>query len=225
MNIATIDKTTARMLLYRFLYEAYTYPESKLIEILMSESIWKELQVADGVFGTESRQYMSNMQSYIQQHSADTKKLLQDLQVEYTYLFINAVPRVPASPYESVYTDDGLIMGEPVSQVLHLYREAGLSVKDSFDAPPDHIAAEIEFMFYLIQQEAVSIQNGEENAAVWKRRQEQFLSQHLLKWVPIFLEKMKAGVRQPFYRDLAELLGTLLNIEKKTLEVESGNNL
>ncbi len=161
------------------------------------------------------------MKIFVSQYSGDAQKLLTDLQIEYTYLFINAVPRVPAPPYESVYSGRGLLMGEPVSRVLQSYREAGLTISESYDALPDHIGAEFEFMFYLVQQETKAKQTDERKTAdTWREKQSHFLSEHLLQWSLPFMARVTQNARMPFYRLLAELSGAFFNTEQKLIGLE-----
>jgi TorA maturation chaperone TorD len=105
-------------------------------------------------------------------------------------------------------------MGEPVSQVLAAYREAGLAMHKDYDALPDHFSAELEFLSYLIQQELDAVQAGDmASAASWLERQNRFLEEHLLQWGPRFLAKVTAGARKPFYRLMADLAGMVLQPE------------
>ncbi|MFC1981863.1 molecular chaperone [Chloroflexota bacterium] len=209
------------MLLYRFLSQAFSYPETAFTDILLKDGIWDEIRYADDVLGRGAEQTIAEMENIVSQYSGDAQELLTDLQIEYTYLFINAVPRVPAPPYESVYSGRGLLMGEPVSRVLHLYREAGLIISESYDALPDHIGAELEFMFYLVQQETKAKQTDErERADTWREKQSRFLSEHLLQWSPPFMARVTQNARMPFYRLLAELLGAFFNTEQKLIGLE-----
>ncbi|MFC1956402.1 molecular chaperone [Chloroflexota bacterium] len=216
-----IEEDIARMLIYRFLGQAFSYPEAAFKDILLTDGMWDELIAADDVLDIGAGQAIAEMHDFASQHKDDAQKLPTDLKIEYTYLFINAVPNVPAPPYESVYFGEGLLMGAPVSRVLHLYREAGLIISESYDALPDHIGAELEFMFYLVQQEIKARQTDErETADTWREQQSHFLSEHLLKWIAPFMSKIITNARMPFYRLLAELLGAFLNTERKLISLE-----
>jgi DMSO reductase family type II enzyme chaperone len=213
---AVNQETVARLLLYRFLAQCYTYPEPAFCQTLRQREVWDQLSAAGQ---TPSRggtdQSIMDLQAYVGFYNGGDEKLLTDLQIEYTYLFINAVPHVPAPPYESAYTGAGLLMGEPVSQVLKAYREAGLIMHDDYDALPDHIAAELEFVSYLIQQEATAAQQAPEEAEAWRTRQRDFLAEHLLRWGPPFLKRVMEGARRPFYIQVAKLTDALFHSEKR----------
>jgi TorA maturation chaperone TorD len=80
-----------------------------------------------------------------------------DFQREYTRVFSNARPEVPAPPYRSLYfLNREMTCGETT---MELYGDAGLKVAEDFKYIPDHFAAELEYMSYLIQEE---IKKGED---------------------------------------------------------------
>ena len=211
VETAPAQETIARLLLYRFLAKGYSYPEADLLEILSVEVVWEELALAGEVLGLEPSRALVELREWLDGYKGDEERLLLDLQIEHTYLFITARPHVPASPYESAYNGRGYLMGEPVSQVLAAYREAGLAMHKDYDALPDHFSAELEFLSYLIQQELEAVQAGDTaSAASWRERQNRFLEEHLLQWGPRFLAKVTDGARKPFYRLLADLAGMVL---------------
>ena len=208
------QETIARLLLYRFLAKGYSYPEAALLEIFSVEVVWEELALAGEVLGLETSPTLVVLREWLEGYKGDEERLLLDLQIEHTYLFITARPHVPAPPYESAYHGRGYLMGEPVSQVLAAYREAGLAMHKDYDALPDHFSAELEFLSYLIQQELEAVQAGDTaSAASWLERQNRFLEEHLLQWGPRFLAKVTAGARKPFYRLMADLAGMVLQPE------------
>jgi TorA maturation chaperone TorD len=136
---------------------------------------------------------------------------LQTLQVEYTYLFINAVPRVPAPPYASAYTAQGLLMGEPAEAALVAYRQAGLALAEDYHDLPDHIAAELEFLAWLGEQALAAQEAGDEELAQAHAAQHQvFLSEQVRPWLPAFCQRVEQAARLPFYRELARLVEPLL---------------
>ena len=59
---------------------------------------------------------------------ARSDDLIEELQIEYTRLFINGVPHVVAPPYGSVYLDKSL-QGLHVAKTLTYYREKGLNIR------------------------------------------------------------------------------------------------
>ena len=210
-------ESVPRWLFYSFLGRTYAYPDSNLIDLLFAKETWEQLSDAQAALELEADSTIRELRAWVEQHAGATEELLADLEVEHTYLFINAVPHVPASPYESAYAGRGLLMGESVSQVLAAYRDAGLAISEDYDGLPDHIAAELEFMAYLLQQQAQAEEEDPEKAATWKERQNRFLEEHLLRWGPVFLEKLASSTRNEFYRHLAGLLEALLQAEEQRI--------
>jgi TorA maturation chaperone TorD len=129
------------------------------------------------------------------------------LMVEHARLFVGP-NRVVAPPYGSVYLEEGRrVMGDSTLEVLQAYREAGLRLDPDFKELPDHIAAELEFLYYLTAK-ALGADASEQGAEAARPRtaREAFLDRHLRKWVAPFCERILEGSEQPFYRALAECL-------------------
>ncbi|GAH03838.1 unnamed protein product, partial [marine sediment metagenome] len=75
------------------------------------------------------------------------------LKVDYARLFVGPYSLL-APPYGSVYLEgERRIMGDSTLNVLAMYRETGLDIAQDFNDAPDHIAAELEFMYSLVFKE------------------------------------------------------------------------
>ncbi len=69
---------------------------------------------------------------------------IEELQAEYTRLFISAYPRLFCPPYESYYRE-GVVYGNASIEVDDWYRKHGLDF--SFEGqPPDLLSAELDFL-------------------------------------------------------------------------------
>lgn len=136
---------------------------------------------------------------------------LQDLKVEYTRLFVGPGPAV-AAPYESVYLDGtakgqpGTVMGESTLAVQREYDREGLQLSPDHRDLPDHVAVELEFLYYLCNAEAEAWRRGDpDEARRLRNRQREFLGRHLSRWLPELADRVARGSRHPFYRTLAAL--------------------
>ncbi len=69
---------------------------------------------------------------------------LQELEVEYTSLFVSAHPSIPCPPYQS-YFEEGKVYGKASVEAERRYRERGLDYVYESE-PSDHIAVELEFL-------------------------------------------------------------------------------
>jgi TorA maturation chaperone TorD len=129
------------------------------------------------------------------------------LRAEYHRLFVGPY-KLPAPPYASVYLEsEPTVMGPSTLKVLRMYEEAGFLLSPSFKDLPDHIAAELEFMALLCEEEGAAWQGDDLcEAASLLSREDAFLAQHLVRWIPDFASKIISTTESPFYRGLASLL-------------------
>jgi putative dimethyl sulfoxide reductase chaperone len=134
-----------------------------------------------------------------------------DLALEYAQLFVGPF-ELEAAPYGSVYMDkDRKVMGDSTIEVTKFYNETGLSISDEFPELPDHITAELEFMYYLIFKELKCSGRLETHeAAEYRKKRIIFLRSYPGKWVHLFCERIKAGSQNAFYVALAECLVTFI---------------
>lgn len=98
--------------------------------------------------------------------------------------------------------------------LLNLYEEGGFEIAEDFRELPDHIAAELEFLYLLIFRENQARRAGDAKAlgaaAATRRR---LLDEHLDAWVGDFARAVKDGTRSAFYRELADLTERFVRME------------
>jgi TorA maturation chaperone TorD len=105
-------------------------------------------------------------------------------------------------------------MQDSTMAVEQLYQEGGFEIDEDFRELPDHIAAELEFLYLLIYRENEARRNDDSQAltAIAGLRQ-RFLDQHLGSWVGPFTAAVRAGAQSGFYRELAELTDRFVKLE------------
>ncbi|NNL75415.1 MAG: molecular chaperone TorD family protein [Desulfobacterales bacterium] len=123
--------------------------------------------------------------------------------VEYARLFVGPYT-LHAPPYGSVYLDsERRIMGNSTMDVVDRYREAGLIPAKDFKDAPDHIAAELEFMHFLIFKAMNATRQNDGNKIITHfLNQQSFLEDHLAAWVPEFTRNVVENAKTSFYRNL-----------------------
>jgi putative dimethyl sulfoxide reductase chaperone len=148
---------------------------------------------------------------------ADSNTLL-NLAIDYARAFIGSgnTSNGAAYPYESVYTSPKrLIMQDARDQVLEIYRSEELG-KLNFNEPEDHIALELEFMVHMNLKLAQQLNASDITAALENlRKQQAFLTQHLLNWVPMFAKDIIKYARAGFYCGLAEVTAGFLELDRQ----------
>jgi TorA maturation chaperone TorD len=138
----------------------------------------------------------------------------QDLLIDYTRLFLGPVDTL-AQPYGSVWlgVDQGL-MQDTTMAILALYAEGGFDVDESFRELPDHVAAELEFLYLLIFREcAAQLDDDVAALARWAELRQRFLAEHLGRWVCPFTKAVREGAQTAFYRELALLTERFVRME------------
>jgi TorA maturation chaperone TorD len=104
-------------------------------------------------------------------------------------------------------------MGNSTLEVQSRYREAGLEMSKNFREAPDHIAAELEFMVFLIFKESEALtQSDFDTALEYLSLQAAFLQDHLGAWVAAFAFNVEENADTEFYKSLAKI--TKLYIQK-----------
>ncbi len=193
----------------RGLARGFTYPDRGWVATLLDRQWPEALASVLEPLGLSAEGVRQAIAALPQEEEA----ALQALEVEHTYLFINAVPHVPAPPYASAYTGQGLLMGEPAEAALVAYRQAGLTLAEDYRDLPDHVAAELEFLAWLGEQAVAAQESGnEEQAGLRLAQQQAFLNQQVRPWLPSFCRRVEETARLPFYRELARLAELLVAV-------------
>jgi TorA maturation chaperone TorD len=196
-----LNHESSRMMAFRMLSECFFLPDPGLSEKL--ENL--EFNMANVCRATA--EFVQNM---CKEFRADAE--LESLKVDFSKLFVGPYT-LSAAPYGSVYLEsERKMMGNSTQDVRDRYREAGLDTAKTFKDAPDHISAELEFMYYLIFKEIEAFANSDiETAIGFIQRQKSFLEDHLLAWVPEFADSIIEDAENPFYPNLAKATTAFLN--------------
>jgi len=187
---------------YRLLAACFYYPRK---QVLIEENFFrnlthtlKKVHAPGAVFSERMEEELSRSRE-------------EDLLVDYAKLFVGP-NELKAPPYGSVYLDnDRKIMGNSTMKVMELYRESGLMISDDFKELPDHVAVELEFMYYLAFKEAEAVEKSETDTALrMVRLQHEFSGRFLGRWIGPFCEKIKEGAETAFYQALAGCVSTFV---------------
>ena len=187
-----VQQETIRFEIYKLLAECYYPPDETL---------------AGKISDLDEKLRLTDLQSL----NWVGKKILkadsiQELKVDYARLFVGPYTLL-APPYGSVYMEqERRVMGNSTMDVIKRYRESGLAVDKEFKDAPDHIAAELEFMHYLIYKEIEAANQGDLNSIfACLLNQQSFLKVHLGAWVSEFARNVMDNARTSCYRDLARI--------------------
>lgn len=190
-----ISKKIEKANYYKFFAECFYFPEGKQLEIIKS-------------YHCKLPKNLSDLLDSIEDEN--------ELQIDFSRLFVGPF-KVLSPPYGSIYLEEGkTTQGESTLDVIRLYQEDDLQVDLKESA--DHIAIELEFMYYLISKEIEAIEKNDiENASLYLNKQYSFIQRHLSQWIPEFTESICANAKEEFYKKIAIALN--LMIEDKIKEI------
>ena len=174
---------------YKLLAACYYLPEEDATEKLAA------LTEALGNVCAEAAQHVVEMRG---------ETALEPLRIDYARLFVGPFELL-APPYGSVYLEGARqVMGGSTIDAKNRYQAAGLNMSSSIKEAPDHIAIELEFMYYLIFKEIESLEQADlESAMNYLETQQDFLKIHLGRWISEFAAKVEENARTDFYKHLA----------------------
>jgi len=170
---------------YRFLSRAFAYPNEALVPEL--EKCLEELGEAP--------------ETFTKLVEAFGKEKQEQLQGEYTRLFLNGYPKTPCIPYESVYLEKRML-GEASLAVGAAYAEWEMQVEPGV---LDHVSTELEFLAFLASAESM----GGRLAKDARKASESFLTEHLCRWVPRLAADLAREAKMEPFRLLGEALQTV----------------
>lgn len=203
---------TARLLrradAYRLLSAALYAPceewrEEKLFESIAA--VLRELYPNTGDLGRDLESVYA---------SADTKELV----IEASRLFIGPFELlVPL--YGSCHLEENRqVMGDSTVAVQKFYREWGIELSSDAKEMPDHLAVELEFLHFLLHEQATAINAGDDKAASSARQAHaDFFERFLFPFARSVTKQLKAASGHKFYVALADLLDLFIQEEEAVL--------
>ena len=198
------EKETARETLCRLLAACYYQPGPE----------FAEERVFDSMLEAATRIHTDLAAFTLRLGEAFAAEGAESLLVDYARLFLGPCQPL-AAPYGSIWLEEEkALMGDSTMAVQELYHEGGFEIDEDFRELPDHIAAELEFLYLLIYRENEALRNNSPDALmVIAGLRKRFLDEHLGSWVGPFTTAVKAGAQSAFYRELAELTCRFVKIE------------
>lgn len=204
MTESELQVAVAREDLCRYLAACYYEPDQAFEE----EGLFDNLLAA-------AKQVDAELVSHAERMGRAFRSIsINDLLVDYTRLFIGTI-NILAKPYGSYWLEEEkTLMGESTMAVQALYHEAEFEMDEEFKELPDHIAAELEFLYLLLfrENEARNVQDATKLSEV-RELQRRFLQAQLGAWVSKFSDAIRSSAQCGFYRELAELTEKFIRIQ------------
>lgn len=197
-----IDVERQRGDCFRFLAVCFYPPDRK---VLLEEGVLENLHRLLGEVCPEAVSSSEGMAGALSRAAEE------ELAVAHAKLFVGPF-ELQAPPYGSLYLESQKrLMGDTTMEVLDMYRRAGLALSGDFKDAPDHIAAELEFMYFLIAKELQALRKGNRvDAFGYLKMQQEFHDKYLRPWMEPFGERIRTASEHEFYTLLAESLSAFI---------------
>ncbi len=195
----------ARSFLYGFLATVYrSEPNYLAIRLFRSHEFLRSLEDL-GVHLEES---------FLQKGD---NELIEILGEEYTRIFCG--PGKHVSPYESVYTEKNASLWGPSTVAVKKFIESnGFALQSSYRGIPDHISVELEFMQKMVRQSGIARRNDKPvEEQYYRHTANQFVEEHLSRWIPSFCHQVMEYASVPFYEEMARLTRDFIELEGMSL--------
>lgn len=214
---------SARSFAYRFLAEAFAYPEVEGWHWLQSREPARALvSAADNAWQEQDaiRKLTQTVGCTIQDLSLDTARL--DHLRAFGYTIRSACP-----PHEIEYGDtkaDALFRPHRLADLSALYRVFGLEMGEETHERQDHLAIECEFASILAARSAHALQRNEREACeVCEEAWKLFLREHLARWTPAFSSRLQGVGAAEWLQQATALLLAIVRADCATLGIRPGS--
>jgi len=179
-------------------------PSLKACTEMVEEPYLERLQSLKAILPVRSLESLSKVVSTIKGFP-DGESLYQHLEEGYVRLFIRAKGGITAPLYESCYEFEGApLMGRAAAEMKERFEAKGLSVSETINEPPDHIAIELEYLYFLLDKGW-----GERDDALVAEAVE-FASENMLKWMSKIYERLASEKKCLFYPLIVSILEDIL---------------
>ena len=207
-----------RLYLYSLLHKSFgREPDAELLTLLSAETAVN----AFALLSAEKGDVLDRIGPFLEsvRGKADDSAFLEDVKAEYMHLFVGP-DKLVAPPWESVYRgEDGMLFQKVTLEVREIYRGFGLLPEGYPHVADDSLALELAFMAKLAERALEDLHNEDEvGLCRLIESSEEFLSRHLLLWIPKFLERMHKAQTQVLYPQLCVVLDAFLKRDRDTLQ-------
>jgi len=178
-----VDQSANASSFYRFLAQSMRYPD---LQWMTADHFNTLLTVLKKLGGENEEKEIQTTLSEI-----EPAQLVEELQIEYTRLFINSHPQVIAPPFASIYINQTL-QSVFTEETYNFYKKKNYTISDT-SIPPDHLVTELEFLSLLTN-------------AGDRLGEEEFLNNFFRPWFGHFKDRISNVVCHPYYKVMIQLI-------------------
>jgi TorA maturation chaperone TorD len=198
------EQITALVAGVQTLSELFWGPNLQRCDEILAGTYFKPITALESVLKFNPPDVLQKIESDLTNFS-DADSFFQYLETEYVRLFISNRDGIAAPLYESCYIGvapgaTASLMGAPAIMMKKRLQSSGLSLGDSIFEPPDHIAIELEYLYYLLQKGWTEGRPALFNEAV------SFAANTLLPWISKLRQRLAGESEGRFYFFVASIV-------------------
>jgi TorA maturation chaperone TorD len=150
--------------------------------------------------------------------SAPDAEVIEHLRDDFMHLFVGP-GAMEAAPWESLYSGREQALFQPSTLEVRKAFVAQGFIPQSYPAvADDHLALELDFMARLAERAETEFERGGgERTNELLAASEEFLQQHLLVWVPRFVEALHCAPHGSFYKEVGTALEMFLDLDLQAI--------
>lgn len=205
----TEDQCSALLELLQASCSVFWGPDREHCREMLASDYFLPWDIIGPLIACDPPDALKRLKAIVQTHT-DFESLFNSLEESYVALFVNTRGGIAAPLYQSCYVETnnpqtaGILMGPPAAMMQQRLAALELSQDHSSNEPPDHLAIEIEYLYFLLQKGWVEQHTARLSEAAM------FVDTELLEWVPRFEERLRTAHPDSFYALAAAMLvGTL----------------
>lgn len=186
-----------RKVIYSILALIYRGEAEASLSLLKESSLLKEVSkyAANSLLSTASSEVLRDINE-----KYNSNQYIGLILEDYDRLFVGP-NEILAPLWESVYREkDKLIFGDIELEVRRFYNNVGLDSKEN--EPADYLPLQLSFMSRLCN---MALEGEIENVNKNLIKQQEFLNNHLLSWVPVWSEDVSLKGETNFWRNISLL--------------------
>ena len=207
-----------RELLYSLLHKMVGRdPDQEMLDVLFSPAVCDAFRILSTEPGDAMEQAAGFLENW--RDEKRSQEALDEIRAEYVRTYIGP-GKLPAPPWESVYFgEDSVLFQECTLKVREAYRTFDLLPAGYPHVPDDSLALELGFLAELARRSCSAFAEGN-NEKLKKdlTGSQNFLTGHLLVWMPRYLERMDLVKTKLFYPQMSAYLFEFLKRDREILD-------
>lgn len=211
----------ARGWAYGLIAESFRWPDSRVVQSLHDPASWSDGPEVLPAAYPQTAAPLARLRE-----SALAVRSHRELESDHIRLFGHTV-RGLCPLYELEFGGGEVIQQAAfLADIAGFYAAFGLEPAAGGQERQDHLSAECEFMAVLAVQEAHAVQGGDAGGReVVRGAQAAFLAEHLGRWLPACMRRVREASPEGFYAAAAAFAACFLNAECAALGVRVGAEL